>query len=97
VAVTPGCGGGRRVRSPRRPPCIADDLADACALTEALLRSDAEAVETLLKFGDPVGIALVAAGWLAVALGRLDGASAAVILDGWRRDAEGRRGSCWPG
>src|SRR5262249_1661736 len=71
--------------------CIADDVADATALTVALMHGDVEAVETLLRFGDAAGIALVCAGRLAAALGRVDTESAAVILDGWRRDAESRR------
>jgi hypothetical protein len=52
---------------------------------------DIEAVEVLLGNCDPVGIALVACGWLAGALGRLDAESMATIIDSWRADAEARR------
>lgn len=51
------------------------------------MRGDVEAVDTLLRFGDAAGIALVCAGRLAVALGQVDADSAAVILGGWRPHA----------
>ena len=53
------------------------------------MRDDVEAVEVLLIHGDGAGIALVCAGHLAVALGRLDEVDAAATLTGWREIREG--------
>ena len=79
-----------RVAHMQRNKVVFDNQA---ALTEALMRGDVEAVETLLRFGDPTGIALVCAGRLAVALSQLDNADAAAVLTGWREMGDSGRGA----
>jgi hypothetical protein len=82
------------------PTSVGDDVLDSAALVEALLHTDPEATETVLKHGDNAGMCLVLAGWLAAALAHIGPQEATAKVAGWRAMGQDRTdggGDGWRG